>query len=384
MPTASAVRVLCAPDKLRGALDAPAAARALAVGVRAAGGLPSELPIADGGEGTLDALAASARGESTRRGPAGVGPSVPGMGAIEAIDVHDALGGSRRARLAELAPGRFLVEAAEAIPLAALHAEERDVERASSAGVGELIAAALDRRARSLLIAVGGTATVDGGAGALRALGARCAHDGAGLLADQSVDVSTVDARLAGVELTLLVDVDAPLTGPDGAAARFGPQKGATPAQVVAFDEALGRWGAALGIDPNASGAGAAGGLGAALQALGARTVAGADAVLDLCGFDALLRDADLCVTAEGSVDASTLQGKAVAAVVARCVATGVPVVVLGGRVDPAAAAELRRRGARDVRPLGPSTRPLPEALAAAAADLESAAAQATRERRAG
>nr|WP_281381546.1 glycerate kinase [Conexibacter arvalis] len=352
---------MCAPDKLRGALDAAEAAAALAAGARAAGAAAVELPIADGGEGTLDAFRDGAT--------------------LHRVAVHDALGRPREGRIAKLDDvGTFLVEAAEAVPLHGLAEHERDVERASSRGVGELIAAALDRGARRLLVAVGGTATMDGGAGMLRALGGRCANDGAGLLADPSVDLSGVDPRLAQVELELLVDVAAPLTGPDGAARRFGPQKGATGAQVDALDTAHGRWAEALGIDPATPGAGAAGGLGAALQALGARTVAGADAVLDLKRFDALLAGCDLCLAAEGSVDPSTLQGKAVAAVVARCARAGVPVVVLGGRVEAEAAAELRRRGARDVRAIGPADRPLAAALAAAGEELEAAARAAVAE----
>ena len=372
MTRGKTTRVLCAPDKLRGALDAAGAAAALAAGARGAGAEAVELPIADGGEGTLDAFRDGAT--------------------LHAVAVHDALGRPRTGRIAQLDDATFLVEAAEAVPLHGLAEHERDVLRASSYGAGELIAAALDRGARRLLVAVGGTATMDGGAGMLRALGARCATDGAGLLADQSLDLSGLDPRLAGgaagargadegpgphaaaVAIELLVDVAAPLTGPDGAAHRFGPQKGATAEQVEALDAAHARWAQALGIDPATPGAGAAGGLGAALQALGARTVAGADTVLDLKRFDALLAGCDVCLTAEGSVDASTLQGKAVAAVVARCAAAGVPVVVLGGRVEPEAAAELRRRGARDVRAIGPAGRPLAEALAAAAGELEAAA----------
>ncbi|ADB53430.1 glycerate kinase [Conexibacter woesei DSM 14684] len=360
--------MLCAPDKLRGALDARGAAHALAEGARAAGGVPHELPIADGGEGTLDAFLDGAT--------------------VHELTVEDALGRPRSARLLELADapdpataagGTFLVEAAEAVPLHALAEHERDVERASSYGAGELVRAALDRGARRILIAVGGVATVDGGAGALQALGARCPRDGAGLLAAPEIDRSDLDPRLAGVEIELLVDVAAPLTGPDGAAHRFGPQKGATPEQIAALDSALTRWADALGIDPATPGAGAAGGLGAAFQAIGARTVAGADAVLELTGFDTLLAEADLVLTAEGSVDASTLQGKAVAAVVAHCAKAGVPVEVFGGRVIDEAAVELRRRGARDVRPLGPAGRPLAEAFAAAADELAAAAEAATR-----
>ncbi|HST41943.1 MAG TPA: glycerate kinase, partial [Conexibacter sp.] len=285
----TALRVLCAPDKLRGAVDAAGAARALADGVREAAGVPCELPVADGGEGTLDAIVEATRGAT-----------------VHVVTVADALGRPRAARLAELPGDLFVVEAAEAVPLHALADSERDPAGASSAGVGELIAAALDRGARRLLVAVGGTATLDGGAGLLHALGAGGPRDGAGLLAfgasDPSLpragsepaapDLAAVDARLRDVEIELLSDVDAPLTGPHGTAHRFGPQKGATPDHVVALDAALRRWAAALGIDPATPGAGAAGGIGAALQALGARTRAGAEAVLDLVGFDALLADA--------------------------------------------------------------------------------------------
>lgn len=351
-------RVLCAPDKLRGALDAAGAARALAEGVRAGGGEALELPIADGGEGTLDAFAADAE--------------------LLSVSVRDALGRPRSARLGDLGEGTFLVEAAEAVGLGQVAVGERDVARASSFGVGKLLRTALDHGARRVLVALGGTATLDGGAGLLAALGARCRANGAGLCADPSADLSRLDPRLRAVELEVLADVRAPLTGPEGAAARFGPQKGATAEQVVAFDAALGRWAEALGVDPQTLGAGAGGGLGAALIALGARVRSGAEAVLDLKNFNNALAGADLCLLAEGRIDASTLQGKAVAAAVARCAALGVPAVVLGGAVDEAAAAELRARGARAVRPLGPADRPLTLALAATATDLAHAAQAAT------
>ncbi|WP_210491834.1 glycerate kinase [Patulibacter sp. SYSU D01012] len=358
MPVAPTV--LCAPDKLRGALDAAGAAGALAAGVRDAGGAPVALPVADGGEGTLDAVLAG------------------GGARAVAVAARDAHGRPGQGRIADLGDGTVLVEAAEAIALAAIPADARDVGVATSAGVGDLVRAALDRGARRILVAVGGTATLDGGAGFLRALGADAPADGAGLLAAPRIDRAGLDPRLRAVALELLFDVDAPLCGPAGAAHRFGPQKGARPEELGVYDTALARWAAALGVDPALPGSGAAGGLGLALRALGARARPGAEAVLDLAGFDAAARGAALCLTAEGSVDASTLQGKTVDAVVRRCAALGVPVVAVGGRVEPGAAAALRARGAADVVALGPPDRPLAAALAGAAADLRRAARAAT------
>ncbi|WP_022928030.1 glycerate kinase [Patulibacter americanus] len=356
--------VLCAPDKLRGAVDAAEAADALARGVVRASGWPLTLPVADGGEGTLDAFLAGGRATAVT---------------VRARDAHGAPTDARIAWLGggDLIGGTVLVEAAEAIALAAVPEHARDVGRASSAGAGDLVRAALDGGAARILVAVGGTASVDGGAGFLRALGADAPEDGAGLLRDPRGDLTGVDPRLAAVDLELLYDVDAPLCGPDGAAHRFGPQKGATPDEVPAYDAALRAWARSLGVDPDLPGSGAAGGLGLALRAVGATARPGAEAVLDLVGFDALAAWSSLVLTAEGSVDASTLQGKTVDAVVRRSVAAGTPVAVLGGRVESAAAAQLRARGAAAVTPLGPAGRPLDAALAAAAAELEDRAAEA-------
>lgn len=351
--------VLCAPDKLRGSVDAAGAAEALARGVARAGGWPLTLPVADGGEGTLDAFVGGGRATAVT---------------VRARDAH---GAPTDARIALLGDGTVLVEAAEAIALAAVPEAARDVGRASSAGVGDLVRAALDGGAARILVAVGGTASVDGGAGFLRALGADAPEDGAALLRDPRGDLAGLDPRLAHVELELLYDVDAPLCGPDGAAHRFGPQKGARPGEVAAYDAALGAWARSLGVDPGLPGSGAAGGLGLALRAVGATARPGAEAVLDLVGFDTLAAHAALVLTAEGSVDASTLQGKTVDAVVRRSVTADTPVVVLGGSVDDDAAGALRARGAAAVMPLGPAGRALGAALAAAAGELEDRAAEA-------
>jgi glycerate kinase len=354
--------VVCAPDKLRGALSAAAAADALARGAARAGAAAIRLPIADGGEGTLDALRAAGvvrPVECSARGP---------------------FGERRRARIGDLGDGRFLVEAAEAIALARVPVEHRDPWRTSSAGVGDLLLAALDRGARELLVGVGGTANVDGGLGLLRAVGAATAGDtGAALLAEPRLELDGVDPRLREVRLVLLHDVDVPLHGPDGAALLFGPQKGLSPADARRADAGLERLARVLprGVAER-PGAGAAGGLGAALYALGAEGASGATTVLGLVGLPAALDGARLCLTAEGRVDRSSGRGKAVAAVAAAARGAGVPCVVLAGRVDEEGEAALRALGAR-VEAIGPADRPLEEALAATGGELEDAAERVTR-----
>jgi glycerate kinase len=351
-------RVVCAPDKLRGALSAAEAAAAMASGVRAAGCEPLELPVADGGEGTLDALAA-------------VGVARPVR-----VSARDAFGRETSARVGDLGDGTWLVEVAQAIDLQRV--VERDPRRAGSAGVGDLLLAVRARGARRVLVALGGSATVDGGIGLLHALGGARGADGEALLAGERPDVAAAARQLDGIAIEVLHDVDVPLCGPHGAARLFGAQKGMAAQDAPRFDAALQRWGEALGDGiATMPGAGAAGGLGAALYALGAEPCPGAARVLALVGIEDALAGAALCVTAEGSVDDSTLRGKAVAAVLSAAHAAGVGTVVLGGRVTPEAARELRARGACEVRALGPAQRPLEQALAAAGRDLSRATAQA-------
>jgi glycerate kinase len=346
--------VVCAPDKLRGALSASEAAAALARGARRAGHDTLELPLADGGEGTLDALVAS------------------GHARVETVPVRDPLGRVVEARLGLLEDGAFLVEAAEAVGHDRLGFAERDPLATSSAGVGDLLRAALDRGARRVLVALGGTLTVDGGLGLLGALGALPdTQTGGSLLDDPTPSRDGLDPRLAGVELVALHDVDVPLHGPDGAARLFGPQKGLRDPDVQPIDDALWRLGSRLGgeLDRRA-GAGAAGGLGVALYWLGASGESGAEAIASLAGLAGALAGAGLCITGEGAVDRQSARGKTVAAVSRACEQAGVPCVVFGGRVDDEGARALERLGAR-VRVLGPPERPLAEALAAAAGDLE-------------
>jgi glycerate 2-kinase len=357
-------RVVCAPDKLRGALDAFEAADALAEGVRSAGGEPLVCPLADGGEGTLAVVCAAGAAQRVE------------------VEARDALGRPRRAAIGDCGAGTFLVEAAEAVGLGLLAPEERDPRRTGSAGLADLLLAALARGATHVLVGLGGSATVDGGLGLLAGLGAKVPGEtGAALLGELELDLAPARAALAGVRIRVLHDVDVPLCGPDGAAALFGPQKGLRRQDVEPFDRALARLGAAFGGDvAQRPGAGAAGGLGAALYALGAGSRSGCEAVIELVGLRGMLSGAALCLTAEGSVDRQSALGKTVAGVLAACREAGVPGVVLGGRVSDDAVAPLRRLGALDVRAIGPAERPLAVALAAARSELAVAAELAVRE----
>jgi len=279
--------VLLCPASLKGVLSAQEAAAALALGVREAGAEAVELPVADGGEGTAEVLEAALGGAWHR------------------VGVSDPLGRPVEASWLALVDGRAVVEAAAAIGLPQLAPAERDPLRASSRGFGELILVALDSSPASLVLTLGGVATVDGGAG-----------------------LREVVAALP-VPAVVLCDVQTKL----GDAARvFGPQKGASADDVEILASRLAAM-EELRSYANVPGAGAAGGLGAALAALGAELVPGAPTVLDLLGFDELLQGCDLVVTGEGQVDETTAEGKAPGEVASRCGAAGVGCVVFGGHV---------------------------------------------------
>lgn len=299
------MRVLCCPDSLKGVLSAAEAAAALATGVTLGGGEADELPLADGGEGTAEVLAGALGGR------------------WKTAEVDDPLGRKVRARYL-LAPGGLaVIESAEAIGLWRLAPHELDPLSASSAGLGELLLDALAAGAREIVVALGGSATVDGGAGLRRVLG---------------------DGGLRGVRVRVACDVKSPLLGERGAARVFGPQKGATPAQVEELERRLA---AMEELRPFAElpGAGAAGGLGAALAALGGELLSGVDLVLEAVGFASRLRGASLAITGEGRVDASSAEGKVPAGVAAACRTAGVPCAVFGGRLE-AGAEELYECGA--------------------------------------
>jgi glycerate kinase len=289
------VRALLCPASLKGVLSARDAAAALARGVRRSGATALELPVADGGEGTADVLRAALGGEWR-----------------EAV-VSDPLGRPVVARWLALADGRAAVEAAAAIGLPLLAPRERDPLVASSRGLGELVQAVLATRPDALLVGLGGSATVDGGAGMREAL------------------------RELSVPTTVLCDVRTTLAD---AARLFGPQKGASPQAVRLLERRLAEL-EELAPYADLDGAGAAGGLGAAFAALGAELVPGAPAVLDLVGFDRALAGSDVVVTGEGQVDRTTAEGKAPGVVAQRCGDAGVRCLVFGGRVvEPLAGVE--------------------------------------------
>ncbi len=312
--------ILVAPDKFKGSATAAEVAGHLAAGVRDAGRHAVELPIADGGEGTLAAAVAAGY------------RSVP-------VTVSGPTGAPVHAGLA-IRHGTAVVELAAASGLAQLPAGPAPL-LATSRGTGELVRAALDAGAATVVLGVGGSACTDGGAGMLCALGARLLDadgvalpDGGGALARLArVELSGLDRRLATTRFVLASDVDNPLLGPAGAAAVYGPQKGADPAAVAVLEAALTRWAALLGADGNRPGAGAAGGVGfAALAVLGARPRPGIDVVLDLVGFSELLTGAALVITGEGALDEQTLHGKAPLGVAVAARGAGVAVAAVCGR----------------------------------------------------
>ncbi len=300
------MRVLFAPDKLKGTYSASEAADALIEGWWAVqpGDRLAALPLADGGEGTAAALLA-ARG-----------------GVWREVEVHDAQGRPCPAVYAELPGHEAAVDVAEACGLWRVADLPPDPLGATSLGAGELIRAAIDGGARRVIVGVGGTASTDGGQGLRRGLG----------------EVPP------GVELVAAVDVDNVLLGPEGAAAVYGPQKGASPGDVATLDQRLAGLGLATASLP---GAGAGGGIGAMLMALGAVARPGALLVMQETGFIDALDGADLCVTAEGRIDRQTLRGKVVGAVASACADRRVACAAVGGGVEPDARAALESLGAR-------------------------------------
>ncbi|MGW1881700.1 glycerate kinase [Streptomyces sp. NPDC001970] len=321
----TAARVLVAADKFKGSLTAVQVAERVTAGLRrVVPGLPVEtLPVADGGDGTVAAAVAAG---FERREVRVTGPT--GQPVTAAFALRDTTA---------------VVEMAEASGLQHLPAGVFAPLTATTYGSGELLSAALDAGARTIVFGVGGSATTDGGAGMLSALGAhfldaggKPVGPGGGALIDvATADLSGLDARLEDVDLVLASDVDNPLTGPKGAPAVFGPQKGASPEDVAALDAALAHYASVLGPEQAAlPGAGAAGGIGyGALVALGARFRPGIEVMLDILGFAPALSRATLVITGEGSLDEQTLHGKAPAGVAAAAHAEGKEVVAVCGRL---------------------------------------------------
>ncbi|MDX2830412.1 glycerate kinase [Streptomyces scabiei] len=342
-------RVLIAADKFKGTLTAVQVAERVTAGLRRVlPGLTVEaLPVADGGDGTVAAAVAAGFEQREVRvtGPLG-----------EPVTAAYALRGDTA-----------VVEMAEASGLQRLPAGTFAPLTATTYGSGELLRAALDAGARTIVFGVGGSATTDGGAGMLAALGARfldasgepVGPGGGGLRDVATADLSGLDDRLTAVDLVLASDVDNPLTGPKGAPAVYGPQKGASPEDVAALDANLAHYAAVLertlggraAAHALAPGAGAAGGIGYGALVLGARFRPGIEVMLDVLGFAAALDKATLVITGEGSLDEQTLHGKAPAGVAAAARAAGKEVVAVCGRLTLPQDA-LDRAGIRRAYPL--------------------------------
>jgi glycerate 2-kinase len=324
---------VCAPNAFKGTLSAAAAAAAIARGVRDAGADAIEIPVADGGDGTLDVLLA-ARGPEAR---------------VTRHRVTGPTGHPVIARLGWLGRREAVVELAEASGLRRLDASALDALHATSRGTGELIRIAVDAGARKIIVGVGGSACTDGGAGLLQALGAHVTDargeeigpGGAGLDHAEAIDLAGVLRTLAQSTIEVACDIRSPLLGPSGSARMFAPQKGATADDVVRLERALARFASLAsrsGRDDVATlpGAGAAGGCGFGLALAGARLLPGAHVVCDLVGLDDALRSAAVAITGEGRLDGQTPTGKAPAEVAARAHTHGIPCMAIAGTVlDP-------------------------------------------------
>ncbi|MDP9038797.1 MAG: glycerate kinase [Acidobacteriota bacterium] len=323
-------KIVVAPDSFKESLPAAAVAAAIVAGLRDVWQATCcvAVPMADGGEGTVSAVMAATGGT------------------IRTVTVTGPMGKPVRARFGVTPDAQTAVlEMAAASGLELVPLAERNPMRATSFGTGELLLAALDAGVSRCVLGIGGSATVDGGAGMLQALGARLLDrsgapigpGGAGLAQVASLDLTDLDTRLARCAIEIACDVDNPLVGPEGAARAFAAQKGATPEMIVQLETALAFFArvvkASTGADVAATpGAGAAGGVGGALLGcLAARLRPGLATVAELVGLDAAVRDADLVITGEGRIDAQSVRGKTPVGVAAFARRYGVPVFALAG-----------------------------------------------------
>ncbi|HLP30926.1 MAG TPA: glycerate kinase [Geothrix sp.] len=371
------MRIIVAPDSFKGSVSALGVAEAMARGIHAV--FPDadvlKVPIADGGEGTVEALVAATGGRLMHtdvRGPLG-----------DPVRAHWGISGDGTTAFLEMA-------SASGLPL--ISKERRDPRVTSTFGTGELVKAALDAGLRKLVLGIGGSATNDGGAGMARALGVRfldaegrdLPEGGAALARLARVDLSDLDPRLAECALLVACDVDNPLCGPRGASAVYGPQKGATPEMVAELDAALGMFakiaaqttGREVALRP---GAGAAGGLGAGLLFFTPASLRpGVAIVLETTGFEALVQGADLVLTGEGRTDFQTAMGKAPVGVAAVARRHGVPVVCLSGGLGDGAD-EVLAHGIDALVPTVPQPMTLEACMAQGPALVEAAAARVCR-----
>lgn len=375
------MRILVAPDSYKDALRSDVACKHIATGLRRARpDVEIDLcPIADGGEGFTRAITFGNPNaqphETWTTDPLGRRIAAPWA--------------MLRNRAGELEAA--IIELASASGLERLVPEERDPTRTTTLGTGKLIAAAIDEGAINILLGIGGSAAHDGGCGIAQGLGFTFYDSKGGLMKrpitggmlKQIASIRPQDCRspFASRRIKVACDVTNPLTGPNGAAHVYGPQKGADAGAVALLDEGLAHlarlWREQLGVDvEHLPGAGAAGGVGGGLVAmLGAERVGGAELVLDTVGFNERIKGADLCITGEGRLDGQSLQGKAVMTVVGRCKEAGVPCVALVGSAG-SGAERSRDAGLTDYRVIGPglpvaeSIRRTGELLAAAAQSL--------------
>ena len=370
------MKIVIAPDSFKESLSAPDVAQAIGQGwlsVYPKAEIVS-CPMADGGEGTVDAVLAATGGERRE------------------LTVQGPLGSPVKAHWGWLADRTAVIEMAAASGLHWVPSDQRDARVTSSYGTGELIRAALDAGAERIILGLGGSATNDGGSGLLRALGVRfldaeggdLPEGGAALATLERIDLSALDARLQQVQVEVAADVDNPLCGPRGASAVFGPQKGASPEQVEELDAALAQLGSvvtqALGEDfTQVPGVGAAGGLGFAAKAFfGAGFRPGIELVAELSGLSDAVQGADLVITGEGRLDAQSLHGKTPMGVAKVARAAGVPVIALAGSLGEGYE-QVREVGIDAAFSLAPGPMTLQQACAEAAGQLQARAADIAR-----
>ena len=328
------MKIVVAPNAFKGSLTAPEAAAAIAQGVREA--LPDaeilEVPVADGGDGTVDALVSAHHGS------------------YGSVEVEGPLGDPVRATFGLIDGGRTaVIELASASGFDLIDADRRDPRRTSTFGFGQLLDAARNAETERIIAGIGGSATNDGGAGMAQALGYRLLDDrgrelargGAALLQLDHIDSAGLEVGWRSIKVSVACDVTNPLTGSLGASHVYGPQKGADEATVELLDQALDRLATVIQRDlgkqvRDLPGAGAAGGTGAGLVAfLGAELTPGAPLVVEAAGLDRALAGADLVITGEGRIDAQTAMGKAPGEVARRAHRAGVPILFLAGSRGP-------------------------------------------------
>jgi glycerate kinase len=373
------MKFVVAPDSFKGSLSATEAAIALETGIRRACHDASviKLPVADGGEGTLEALISATGGKriaTVVQGPFGE-PTHAAFGLLP--------GGETAVIEMALAAGLHLTSKLNRNPL-----------KTSTYGVGELILAAVKSGARRLIVGIGGSCTNDGGAGALSALGVKFldtkgrmlgpAVSGGDLDRISHVDLSNFLFPSEKIDIVIASDVTNPLTGPDGASMVYGPQKGATVQMTQFLDSAMKNYGsiverAVKDVPMDTPGAGAAGGLGFALMAfLNGHIISGVDLVLNTIGFDNAAKFADYVFTGEGRIDRQTLSGKVVTGVLHRCLALDVPLIAFAGSIDPVAGQKLIKLGLYRAVSIVDDNVPVEDSIRNASTFLESAAEHAT------